>query len=157
MCKKIFNNNTKIATESLFLEKLETFWWNPFHFILNGSKDIVCWKMYNFLGHPVHSSKSFSQYKCNGGVQAQTDNHDMRDFITARATISRYMLSLCHCLSVCHRWNISTFREISRYFPTTEIHLPAKGGLLSGCWFQQREMQSLICFNTVSGPPIAFI
>ena len=22
--------------------------------ILNGSKDMMCWKMYNFLGHPVY-------------------------------------------------------------------------------------------------------
>ena len=28
---------------------LGTFRWNPFHFILNVFKDMVCWKMYNFF------------------------------------------------------------------------------------------------------------
>jgi len=31
------------------------FCWNPFRFISNGSKDMACWKKYNFLGHPVHA------------------------------------------------------------------------------------------------------
>jgi len=33
-------------------KNLGTFWWNPFLFFLNGSKDMVCWKMYNFLRPP---------------------------------------------------------------------------------------------------------
>ena len=31
---------------------LGTFSWNPFHFILNGSKDLVRWKVYNVFGTP---------------------------------------------------------------------------------------------------------
>ena len=47
----MFNGYIKSTTYSLFPETLETFWWNPFHFILSVFKDTVCWKMYNFFGH----------------------------------------------------------------------------------------------------------
>ena len=112
---------------------------------------MVRWKKYNFFAPPCTSTKIILSIEVKWWVQAQTDNHDVPDFITARAMISRYMLSSCSC----HKCDISTFWKISRYFPTREIHLPAKEGLLSGCWFQQREMQYLICFNSVSGPRIA--
>lgn len=40
----------KFATEYLFSETLETFWWNPFNHVLNGSKDMAFSKMYNSFG-----------------------------------------------------------------------------------------------------------
>jgi len=49
----ILNRRIKTAIQSLFRETHGTFRWNPFHFILNGFKDMVCWKMYNFLRNPV--------------------------------------------------------------------------------------------------------
>jgi len=42
----------KNTTLPLFPETLGTSWWNPFHFILNGSKDMVCWQTYNFFRPP---------------------------------------------------------------------------------------------------------
>ena len=37
----------------MFSETLGIFCWNPFHFILNGSEDMVCWKWTTFLVHAV--------------------------------------------------------------------------------------------------------
>ena len=44
---RIFHSYIKIA--NVYSPKLGTFWWNPFHYILNGSKDMACWKTYNFF------------------------------------------------------------------------------------------------------------
>jgi len=53
--RRILNSYVKTTTQPLFPETSGTFRWNLFYFILNGSKDIVCWKVYNFLGHPEQS------------------------------------------------------------------------------------------------------
>ena len=54
--QSMFNGYIKTTTYSLFHfpETLGTFWWNPFHFILNVFKYTVCWKMYNFFGPLWH-------------------------------------------------------------------------------------------------------
>ena len=114
---------------------------------------MVCWKMYNICA-TLYIYQNYSRYR------SATDEFRHKPIITTCLILLPrelwYRDICCRRVSVCHKCDISTSWKISRYFPTTEIHLPAKGGLLSGCWFQQREMQSLICFNSVSGPPIAF-
>jgi len=50
--RRILNSYVKTTTQPLFPETSGTFRWNLFYFILNGSKDMVCWKVYNFFGPP---------------------------------------------------------------------------------------------------------
>ena len=47
--RRILNSYVKTTTQPLFPETSGTFRWNLFYFILNGSKDMVCWKVYNFF------------------------------------------------------------------------------------------------------------
>ena len=49
---RIFNSCIQIATKLLFPETVGTYWWNLFHFILNGSRDMVYWKCEAFFGPP---------------------------------------------------------------------------------------------------------
>jgi len=65
--QRIVNNYIKTATSSLFSVTLGTLWRNPFHFILNGSKDIVCWKCTTFwatLYRPITGVKSGYAQTC---------------------------------------------------------------------------------------------
>jgi len=69
--QRIVNNYIKTATSSLFSVTLGTLWRNPFHFILNGSKDIVCWKCTTFwatLYRPITGVKSGYAQTCPSKV-----------------------------------------------------------------------------------------
>jgi len=60
----------------LFPETLGTFRWYLFHFILNGFKEMVCWKMNNFFGPPCTSinitSNEFTHSRMHARTHART-------------------------------------------------------------------------------------
>ena len=66
------------------------FCWNPFRFISNGSKDMACWKKYNFLGHPVHACL----HRCIAG-QINDDNNVLKAFLSTLTHTRLHALYLC--------------------------------------------------------------
>ena len=90
----------------MFPETLGTFWWNPVSFYLNCSKDLICWKMYNFLGHPV--SSWLKLMKCTGH---RDNTRWLCDVLSYYWTLS----VLSHTIANDRQWILGQFTIIWSY------------------------------------------